>query len=131
MSTVQNRMKATMFQALGFILIIAAAGSFYSTYQFINTSSRAPGVVTKLNYGGSHPQVEFTTSDKQLVEYPQNGLIFSYRVGDKVDVLYQADKPHDAMINTLGAKWGFASLLFIIGLVFTCAPLAFKRAFVS
>ena len=97
-------------------LIVAIWGSL--TYQFISRSATAQGKVIRLNSGGSHPEIKFTTGDGKEVEYPQSGLIFGYKTGDTVEVLYDSQNPKKASINSFGALWGFPALIFVLGLLF-------------
>jgi hypothetical protein len=56
-------------------------------YQEYKDAAVADGIVTKLNAGGAHPEIEFTTPDGQTVSYPQGGMIGGYKPGDHVRVL--------------------------------------------
>src|SRR5262249_35098816 len=81
------------------------------------TAIRAEGVVVRLNAGGSHPQIDFTAASGAKISYPQGGLIFGYRPGQKVRVLYNPNNPgKTACIDTTGALWAVPILLAGIGL---------------
>jgi hypothetical protein len=111
-------MKRMIFIGVGVLVILAALVWAVSTYQFINQAATAQGEVIKLNSGGSHPEIKFTLPDGQEIEYPQSGLIFGYKVGDKVEILYDAKNPKNASLNTFGALWGFPVLILTLGLIF-------------
>lgn len=92
-----------LFVCVGIFMMCAAIAWATTVLQFTNTAASAQGAVTKLNAGGSHPQVQFTTQKGEVIEYPQNGLIFGYQVGDEVRVLYQPKHPQGATIDTFEA----------------------------
>ncbi len=104
--------------SLGIIIIIIAIGWGIKTYQFVKYGIQVKGTVVRLNAGGSHPQIKFTTQDGKEIEFPQGGLIFGYKVGDDVDVLYNLQNPQDAAVNSFGVFWGFPLLFFAIGFIF-------------
>jgi hypothetical protein len=108
-----------LFALVGVLVIVGVLVWGLQTYQFIKSSLSAQGTVAALNSGGSHPQIKFTTGEGKEVEYAQNGLIYGYRIGDQVTVLYDPQNPREASVNTLGALWGFNLLGFILGVCFT------------
>lgn len=110
--------KALLFTCLGVAIMLASVAWAVSVWGFAVNASSAHGVVTSLNAGGSHPQVRFTTAAGEVVEYAQNGLIFGYQVGDDVVVIYDPQRPTKAIVNTFGARWGFAVLGFMMGAAF-------------
>jgi len=106
------------FICVGIVIILASLAWGVTVFQFITHASSAKGRVIKLNAGSSHPQIEFHTQDGKEIRYPQNGLIFGYQVGDEVNILYDAQNPPDASLNTFGALWGFPLLAFAMGIFF-------------
>jgi hypothetical protein len=90
-------------------------------YQEYKDAPVADGIVTKLNAGGSHPEIEFTTPGGQTVSYPQGGVIWGYEPGQQVRVLYLRDDPKlDPTLDVIGARYAFAcfaGLMTAIGLV--------------
>lgn len=107
-----------LFLGVGIVVIIIVLVWAGINYQFVKQATSAQGEVVKLNSGGSHPEIKFTTQDGKEIEYPQSGLIFGYKIGDKVEVLYDAQNPQRASINTFGAIWGFPVLVLTLGLIF-------------
>jgi hypothetical protein len=107
-----------LFAGAGVVLIGGSVAAMVGTYRFTQTAVAVPGVVTKLNAGGSHPEIKFTTQTGEAVEYAQNGFIFGYKPGDPVRVLYQPGEPRSAMVDTFGAKWGFPLMFLVMGGVF-------------
>ena len=88
---------------VGLSLLVIAGYMAYWRYEFLPQAQRAPGVVTKLNAGGSHPEIEFTSADNQVISYPQGGMISGYEVGQPVQVLYLAEDPEmTAVVNDRG-----------------------------
>ncbi len=121
--------KIIVFTLAGVVLMVSAVCWAFSTRRFVVRAASAPGVVVKLNAGGAHPEVRFTTAAGQAVEYPQGGMIWGYRVGDQVKVLYELKNPTgSAVIDRPGALWGFVAMDFLIGVVFVLtAQLAWWR----
>ena len=114
--------KAIVFAFGGVVMMAVAIYSTVSTRAFVARAHRASGEVTRLNAGGSHPEVRFTTDDGQTVEYPQNGMIGGYRPGDHVTVLYDPLAPTmDPTVDTAGALWGFTAMDGLMGVVFVLA----------
>jgi Protein of unknown function (DUF3592) len=113
-----RQVKKVIFIYSGVILMLSSASWLGAVWRFTAKATSAQGVVIRLNHGGSHPQVRFITSTGQVVDYAQNGLIFGYRKGDKVEVLYDSIQPTDATVNSFGALWGFPIQIFMMGVVF-------------
>lgn len=96
-------------------MLAAAIPVAISTYSFVRRAERAPGVVVATPFGGAHPEIEFLTRSGQRISYPQGGLIFGYKPGDKVRVLYDASSPaSDRCVDAFGAIW--AASLFLAGI---------------
>lgn len=111
--------RSLIFGLIGIALLATAVYMIFARYEFLSQAQQAPGVVKVLNAGGSHPEIEFISADKQVISYPQGGMIFGYKVGQPVPVLYRRDNPHStAVIQDSGALWGSPVLLGFMGLVF-------------
>lgn len=94
---------------VGVALIVLAGWLGLSTRAALAAAERVPGRVSGLNAGGSHPEIAFTTRAGVAIHYPQGGMIFGYRAGDAVEVLYRPDDPRGtAVIADFGALWGDA-----------------------
>ena len=114
-----KRHVGVFFTLIGLGLLVAAVLVGRSTLHFIRTALRAPGVVTRLNAGGSHPEVQFTARSGQVVSYPQGGEISGYQAGDRVTVLYDPRQPAStACTDVPGALWDAAGGLGFLGVVF-------------
>ena len=100
-----------------------------SVRSFARDSEKADGVVARLNAGGSHPQIEFTTASGLKVSYPQGGLIFGYQPGQKVGVLYSPDNPQQsARLDAVGALWGTPIILSLVAMFLIASGLLMKPA---
>ena len=124
-----RRVKSIVFTVVGVGLMIGAACWGVSTRRFVARAASAPGLVVRLDHGGAHPQIRFTTAAGEAIEYGQNGMIWGYRVGDRVEVLYAPEHPgRDPVIHTTGALWGFVAMVFFMGAGFVLmAQLAWWR----
>jgi hypothetical protein len=115
---------ATVSAVLALVLGLAAiGGAVYIGWDFdqdYQGALSADGVVTSLNAGGSHPEIEFTTATGETVSYPQGGMIFGYQPGDRVRVLYLPSAPREtATLDAFGARYSWACFLGAAG----CMPL--------
>ncbi|MCF7534112.1 DUF3592 domain-containing protein [Pseudomonas petrae] len=109
--------RSLIFGLAGVVMLAIAGSMAYWRYEFLSQAQRAPGVVSKLNAGGSHPEIEFTSADNQVISYAQGGMISGYEVGQPVQVLYLAEDPKmTAVIEDQGALWGDSALIGLIGL---------------
>ncbi len=122
-------LKSIVFTLVGVGLMISALYWAVSTRHFVARAAGAPGTVVKLNAGGAHPEIRFTTTAGQVIEFPQGGMIWGYHAGDHVEVLYDPQHPTtDPVINTAGALWGFTVMDFLLGAAFVVvAQLARRR----
>ena len=111
-----------LFSVVGGLMLFTSLGWFINNRQWVKGASRAPGRVVALNHGGSHPQIEFKAADGKVTSYSQDGLIFGYKVGDEVTVLYDPAKPHEANLESFGSIYGFNLMIAIMGLAFLIAP---------
>jgi hypothetical protein len=127
-SSAQTLTKILLILA-GIALLIVAGVVAGSVRRFARIASAADGVVARLNAGGSHPQIEFTTASGQKVSYPQGGLTFGHRAGDKVRVLYEAGDPErTARLATFGAMWAVPMILLLIAASLIAGALSIKPA---
>ena len=114
------RLVGGFFALIGLGLLLGAFSDLSSTRHFLRSAARVPGVVSRLNAGGSHPQIQFTAASGEVVGYPQGGMIWGYRAGDRVTVLYDPRQPDsDPHLDTPGVLWFDTGMLFLLGGVFT------------
>ncbi len=110
-------MPRILFIVVGIGLLVVAIAVGVSINAFISKAVAAEGKVVEVRFGGSHPQIEFTSATGQRISYPQGGFIFGYKLGDRVRVLYDPAEPlNSACINEFGALWFTPLILSIIGL---------------
>lgn len=122
-----TRALALLFAVSGSLVLLASLASLGSAWRFGQTAAVAEGTVIALNAGGSHPEVAFTTAAGEAVHYPQNGLVAGYRVGDAVRVLYDPSDPRHAVVDAVGARYGFAALGALLGSVFLVVAWVARR----
>jgi len=109
-------MKGLFFAAVGAALLIAAMIATVGVQRFRHTALDADGVVERLNTGGSHPQIRFTTAGGVSISYAQGGLIFGYQPGDRVRVMYRSDQPQaTARLDSAGSMWAMPLFLVLLG----------------
>ena len=102
----------------GLGLLAAAALAGVQTRRFVAVSAASEGVVSRLNAGGSHPQIEFHTADGSVVSYPQGGMIAGFRTGQPVRVLFDPANPRStARADTFGSLWGGSVVLAVCGAI--------------
>lgn len=109
---------ALLFSGLGAGFLIAMLMTGWTQWQFVQRAEAGAGSVVKLNAGGSHPQIRFTTRTGEVLEYPQGGMIFGYKAGEAVTVLYDPGNPRDAVVDNVGAIWSTPAFLLLLGLGF-------------
>ena len=114
-----TRLKGGVFAVVGLGLTVGVCAWSVSSLHFIRCAARAPGIVTKLNAGGSHPEVSFTAASGEVVDYPQGGMILGYHAGQPVTVLYDPHHPRDSpCLDTIPALWFDQGMLLLMGIVF-------------
>ena len=88
------------------LLVVGGVGAL-QTCRFVASATGSDGTVTRLNAGGSHPQITFGTPAGDIVSYPQGGMVAGFRVGQSVRVLYDPKSPRGtARVQTFGSLWG-------------------------
>jgi hypothetical protein len=123
------RAKGLLFFVLGAMLAVVAISIGIRTIGFIHDAESAPGVVVNLDFGGSHPQIAFTPMNGERVSYPQGGMIFGYKKGDRVRVLYYPKDPAAyPCIDDFGALWFSSMMPGFIGLTFLIVGFAQMRS---
>ena len=130
-----------IFLGVGSIVLAVAALSFLHTRQFVHSSSAGDGVVIEnvwressgRSRGGSYyPRVRFRTGSGQdfVIISSTGSSPPSFRVGERVQVLYSPDNPTRARIDSFGSLWALPLIFGCIGLVFCSVgigPLLWQR----
>ena len=76
----------------------------------LSIAAHAEGVVT--GHLNGHPQISFTLPSGDRVSFTARSLGGDdYPVGKRVDVLYRADLPSDAVVDRPRARWARNALL--------------------
>ena len=118
-------LRAVVFLLVGVALLVGAAATARGAVRFMKMSQVAPGVVTRLLAGASHPEIRFATPDGRSFTYPQGGLVGGYRPGQAVRVRYLPANPDgSASVDRWPAVWGATMLLSLLGGVFSLGGVA-------
>ena len=114
-----TRLKGGLFAVVGLGVMCGAGAGAVSTHNFVRSAAHAPGIVTRLNAGGSHPEIRFTAALGRIVSYPQGGMISGYHPGERVSVLYDPRDPSDSpCLDAFGTLWLGWIMLALLGTVF-------------
>ncbi len=112
---------------VGVVLLAASAWTAFSTWRWLQRSVAAPGHVSRLNAGGSHPEIELVTATGPKVSFPQGGLVAAWRVGDDVPVRYDPAAPtEDPSIDRVAAIWTVPLAALFAGFVTIASALAVR-----
>lgn len=109
--------------AAGIAILLSQIPFIPSAYEFQTKSITAVGEVVRLNAGGFHPEVVFTTQNGERISIAGSSS-YSTEVGDRIEVRYMPDTPKLAKINQIENIWGIEiyitafSAIFIIGGLF-------------
>jgi hypothetical protein len=130
MQSKNELLRPLFFTVTGPLLLLLALASGVHTYGFVQRATQVDGVVSALNIGGSsHPEIQFTIATGETISYPQGGVIFGYKPGDKVTVLYDtADPASTATLDAFGAIWFWQIMLVFLGTIFLTALPSSLRA---
>jgi hypothetical protein len=107
-----NPILISMVPLLLVLIFLPGEISFYCS------SELAEGTVVKLNAGGKKPQVEFATSRGELVSIPASSFFHNTKVGEKVEMRYDPERPRIAEINQVFSIWGWFIILAIVVIAF-------------
>lgn len=117
-----------LFTAIGVALLVAAFYAYHDTKNFLEGALTADGVVTELVRSRSsdsnsylyRPVVEFYADDGALIEITSSigSSPPSYAVGEEVTVVYHADRPHKARIDSFLSLYGLQLILAVMGSIF-------------
>jgi hypothetical protein len=108
------------FAVAGAGMLGAAVYFGFSTYSFVSSSAQTTGVIVAL---------EGSRSKRSVAEFMVNGRTFritsevassppAHRIGDSVGILYPADNPDKARLNSLLDMWFLPLFFCLMGSVF-------------
>jgi len=120
-----------IFAVVGMGLLIGGAFAFQHTRRFLATAITAQGVVKENVPHQEHdknnnikwvyyPRISFRTSDGQELSFMSDAGSNppSYRVNDRVAVVYDPHQPEHADVNSFMALWFLPTLLGGMGVLF-------------
>jgi hypothetical protein len=122
-----NRYAVGCFLALASCLSFLMALAFgLHTWNFRRTALRAPGEVIELRRQSDEGDITYRAvfrfkdaiGKEHTVTSSNNMKPASHRVGDRVAVLYRADKPDDARIDSYWELWLEPTIPALIGVGF-------------
>jgi hypothetical protein len=106
-------------------------GDFFittGTISFLNSSIKTDGSVVNIIHSRSSdsvnamytPEVSFTDASGQAITFTSNisSSSPSYKIGDKVSVLYDKNNSQSARINTFFQLWFATIVMSIVGVIF-------------
>lgn len=104
-----------IFAFIGTIFLCVGVGIGWRSFQFLN----APTADAVIVAGGRSPTAEYEVNNvKHRVTARLSTSPPPFNVGDKCQVVYKADNPADAQIDTFVERWLFVTIFGGIGAVF-------------
>ena len=111
------------FMALAFTL--AGGGLTFYSYQFSENALAAEGIVLEVNANYSdgsttyQPTIAYVDykGDKYIGETFLSSSGYNFRLGSKVDILYDTRNPNNLRIDSWFAVWGFSLIFLVAGVV--------------
>lgn len=104
--------------AFGLLIVLGATWWAVQIHRDDVAAQHVTGVVTALNAGEAHPEIDFTTRAGKHVSFPAGGLI-SHEVGDRVRVSYDPKDPlATAQLEESGSLYFLPTIFGTIGLGF-------------
>jgi Protein of unknown function (DUF3592) len=114
----------------GLLLLLGLTPYLYVRQKkFLRKAVEVTGVVVDFRAGSSggggtmhHPVVEFRTEDGEVVEFasPYGQNPPAYRVGQRVPVLYDPDRPETAALRSFASLWLACLVTALLGATLTC-----------
>ncbi len=115
-----------IFSIIGAGMLVGTFFWFQHVESFIAESAKAEGKVTEVVRSRSSdsttykPVVQFNAPNGELIEFMSDtgSNPPSHTVGEKVEVLYLPDNPHDAKINSFFTLWFGPLIVGVMGGIF-------------
>ena len=118
---------SAIFFLVGIALLIGGFFVYRSNQQFLQSSLKSTGTVTRLDLKQSsdsssyYPVVQFRTLENQVINFTSSAGSnpASYQVGETVEVNYNPTDPTSAKINDFMSNWLTVLILGIMGTLFS------------
>jgi hypothetical protein len=107
----------TLFICAGLAFFAAAFLEGTQTYRFMHKAEEMDGSVAQVDNHGFTLEIVFKPAVATEVAFPQNGLLFNYKMGDQVPVLYDPDIPSIASLDNFSALWFRTATRLIAGII--------------
>ncbi|HZM75366.1 MAG TPA: DUF3592 domain-containing protein [Candidatus Limnocylindrales bacterium] len=128
-----------VFLASGVVLLAVSLPNLVVGLRFVTTAQHATGTIVeivevdKFDHGPVYaPVVRFTTSHETQVQFQSTETADDrsyYRIGQPVRVLYAADDPYQARIDTWQSRWGQDAIVPTLSiLIIAVALIGWARA---
>lgn len=142
MKSYPNPLLSAIFFLVGIAMIIGGIFMYRSNQQFLQSSLKSTGTVTRLDLKQSsdsssyYPVVQFRTLENQVINFTSSAGSnpAPYQVGETVEVNYNPTNPNSAKINDFMSNWltvlifGIMGTLFsYIGVIFPIIKIRFDR----
>lgn len=120
-----------MFFGIGGLLLLSSLSIGFWMWNWASRAERTDGEVVRLVHSSMRNAKGRTThGTKPVVSYAVDGKLIevtgyvsssppAYRVGDKVQILYDKNSPTIASIDSFMERWFVCTLLGLIGAVFS------------
>ncbi len=126
------RIIAIVFSIVGLVFLITSFVISIPTYLFVNKAVKTYGVVVdfqiKTTRGTTyHPIVRFKTAAGKEIQYISwvGSSPPAYQKGEKIEIFYNSDNPHEVKINSLLSLWllpiiftPIGGIFFLLGILF-------------
>ncbi len=117
------RITVSLLTCVGVVLLLLAAGLAWRAHGAAGSSVVATGVVTALNEGPYHAEVEVDGADGRKFNYVENSSHAPLAVGEKLAVRYQPASPVETAQVASGGVYGLATGVAITGALIILAAL--------
>ena len=128
MNNIKTLIAAIIFFIVGVGILTGGFFMIKSTISFLNNSEKTEGVVTNIiqsrssdsgNYMYS-PEVSFVDNNEKTISFTSNvsSNVSTYKMGDKIPVIFNKENSQDAKINTAFQLWFGPALMTVLGIIF-------------
>ncbi len=130
---VQTALLGVVFMAAGGLVAYLGLQSYFSTEDLLKNGTRTDGAVLRIEEKVTHdsegthrtyrPVIGYETGSGAKIEFStrMSTSANSYRVGQKVGVIYDPAAPAEAVIDSPGEIYGSSAMPFGLGVIFVIA----------